>query len=505
MRRVLLVPLLVLAIAAVAVFGYVTTTLRRASADLERQVESVRRANILASRLSQLSTDTTRGVLAYRIRPTPEGAATLEALSDETDRIVAEVSRLDLSPRGRAIWRQLVATRDLRTRERERLVRAVDRGDAAQSAVLLDRWTLASDKATALTGDFSVFNLKRLTTVTTQHHQARSRAQAWLFVLLGAAALAIVAFAVLVDRWLVRPVQAVTRTARHIADERVALRVPGCERTDELGLLARTVMEMAARFVHANAELARSVETRDEFLSLAAHELRTPLAALKLHLQACHRTWVQRSLPPSVPFVETALRHAGRIETLIGDLLLFAEIRTGRFTIERQRTNLSALVDEVVHRFRDVMAHSRNGLESAISPNVSCECDAMCVGRVVTNLLANAAEHAPGTLVSVRLETEGATHVIDVEDGGPGIPRTEWALVFEPYRKGGRTERVRGLGLGLFIAKQIVEAHGGSIAVAAGARGGTRFRVELPAGGVSPDLHRAAPHGQARPPDGHPA
>jgi signal transduction histidine kinase len=271
-----------------------------------------------------------------------------------------------------------------------------------------------------------------------------------------------------------------TRTARHIADQRVALEVPGARRRDELGVLARTLMEVAGAFVHANAELSRSVETRDEFLSLAAHELKTPLSALKLHLQGCHRRWALRSQPPTVRCMETALRQTGRIEGLIGDLLLLAEIRTGHFAIARRHADLSALVREAAAPFHASMAQSGNTLETAIAPHVACECDGPRVGRVVANLLANAAEHAPGTLVSVRLSSEGATAVLEVEDGGPGIPAHEWALVFEPYRKGGRTERVRGLGLGLFLAKQIVEAHGGSMAVAAGASGGTRFRVELP-------------------------
>jgi signal transduction histidine kinase len=481
MRRVLLVPILVLALAATAALAYVTVTLRTTSAALERHVEGVRRANLLVSRLARLSTDATREVLAYRLRPSPDGAARMRSVNEQTERVVRELSTVDLSLRGNAIWRQLVSAREARARERERLVAAIDRGGEAHVRVLLDRWTLATDKTAALVADLSAFNLKRLAAVAEELHRTRSRALGWLVGVVAASALAVVAFAMLVDRRLVRPVQAITRTTRRVAEERVALQVPGRDRTDELGVLARAVTEMAGGLVHANAELARSLERRDEFLALAAHELRTPLSALKLHLEGCHRAWMRRAQPPTVRGVETALRHTGRLETLTRDLLTLAEIRDGRFKIAAQRTDLSAVVQEAADRAGGLMRSSGNSLETSIAPAVECDCDPARLGRVIASLLANAAEHAPGTLVSVRLEPRGGTTVLEVEDGGPGIPDAERSLVFEPYRKADRTERVRGLGLGLFIARQVVEAHGGTIAVGAGARGGTTCRIELPA------------------------
>jgi signal transduction histidine kinase len=479
-RRVLLVPLLAFAIAAMAPFAYVTTTLRQTSAALQGEVASVRRANVLAARLSQLSTEAVRTVLQYRLRPMPDGAERYAQLRRETDGVVEEMAALDLSPRGAVIWRQLVSARDLRAREGARLVAAVDRRDAHEIAVALERWTLATDKANALIADLTVFNLKRLASVSAELEDARARTLAWLFALLAAAVLAVVAFVLLVDRWIVRPVQAITRTSRHIAQDRVALVVPGRERHDELGLLARTVMEMAGDLVRANAELASSVAARDDFLSLAAHELKTPLSALKLHLQGSHRAWASRARAPTIEDLDTALRHTVRIELLIHDLLALAEIRAGRLAIERRRTDLSALVRDTARAAQRLLDGSRNAVELSVPDGIACDCDADRVSRVLANLLANASEHAPGTLVSVRLERSGAANVLEVEDGGPGIPEGEERLVFEPYRKGGATRRVRGLGLGLFLAKQVVEAHGGTIAIGAGARGGTRCRIALP-------------------------
>jgi signal transduction histidine kinase len=481
MRRVLLVPVLLMAVAASAALAYVTVTVRRTSAALEGQVETVRRANLLTSRMARLSIDATREVLAYQRRPTPAGAARMRALNGETEGVVREISSLDLSPRGKAIWQQLAAARAARAREREGLLAAVDRGDPAQVEVLLDRWSLATDKTSALTADLGAFNLKRLAGVVAELHRARAHALAWLVAMVGLGGVAVVGFAVLVDRRLVRPVQAITHTSRHIAEARVALEVPGRERTDELGVLARTVTEMAGALVHANAELARALERRDEFLALAAHELKTPLSALKLHLEACHRSWTRRAQPPTVRGVETALRHTGRIETLVGDLLTLAEIRDGRFAIAPQRIDLAALVHEAVQRADPAIRHAGSTLALSIPAAVPCECDPSRVGRVIASLLSNAAEHAPGTRVCVRLEPRDGANLLEVEDAGPGIPDGERALVFEPYRKADRTERVRGLGLGLFIARQVIEAHGGTISVASAARGGTTFRIELPA------------------------
>jgi signal transduction histidine kinase len=271
-----------------------------------------------------------------------------------------------------------------------------------------------------------------------------------------------------------------TEAARRIATDRSAVVVPGGERGDELGVLARAFTVTAADLVRANADLARSVHARDEFLSIASHELKTPLTALRLQLQNAQRRWPERHGEPAPAWMAAALRQLDRMDALVAELLDLARIRAGRFALVLERVDLAELVRGSAERLREVLGRAGNALAVEAEAPLAVDCDPARIEQVLANLVANAGQHAPGSAVTVRAFARGERVAFEVEDEGPGIPEEARARVFEPYeRVEGR--RGQGLGLGLYIARQIVTAHGGAIVVASGARGGARFTVELPA------------------------
>jgi signal transduction histidine kinase len=209
----------------------------------------------------------------------------------------------------------------------------------------------------------------------------------------------------------------------------------------------------------------------------------------------------QRGDDPPPTWVGAALRQIDRVEALVAELLDLARIRTGRLSLRTRRTDVAELARGVGERLREVLGRSDNRLVLAVDDRVDAECDPGRIEQVVANLLANAAQHAPGSRVVLRVRREGERAVIAVEDDGPGIPEGARERVFAPYEKLDTERRGPGLGLGLHIARQIVEAHGGRIRAAAGESGGALLVVELPAAppaeavGVS-----AARDGEARAP-----
>ena len=234
--------------------------------------------------------------------------------------------------------------------------------------------------------------------------------------------------------------------------------------------------------MRANAGLARSVAARDEFLSMASHELKTPLTALKLQLQGGARRWAdQQAGRPVPPWLPAALRQLERVEVLVAELLDLARIRSGRLTLRPGTVDLAELARGVGERLRDVLARAGSALDVEVPERLVLECDGPRLEQVLANLLSNAARHAPGTRVALRLAREGERAVLSVEDGGPGIPEEARERVFDPYEKVDRAQCGQGLGLGLHIAREIVEAHRGSIRAAAAPGGGARIVVELPA------------------------
>jgi len=492
MRKVLLLPLLLVAGLAVSALALVAATSRSATRDVERRIQEVRRANALAHRLAHLTAQQEQEVLALRFRQARERVEWIAAAEEEMNAITSDLGQLDVPPRGRALWHEVVAAQALRARERRGVVAAVESGDPAAVGLAYARWDLAAGRMSALVADLSVFNLRRLEHALEELERIGARSVELLVGVLGASALVVLAFSLFLNWFLIQPVQAMTLAARRIASERLALPVPGGHRKDELGVLARAMTRTAGDLVRANSELARSVSARDEFLSIASHELKTPLTALKLQLQGAARRWgEQHGGAPAPPWMEAALRQLSRVEALVAELLDLARIRAGRLMLRTGRVDLAELARSVADRLREVLARSGNALELDLPERLELECDAGRVEQVLANMLANTAQHAPGTRVVLRARREADRAVISVEDDGPGIPEHARERVFEPYEKVDREQRGSGLGLGLHIARQIAEAHGGSIRVAAGRRGGALVIVEIPAA--------AGPEGASRP------
>jgi HAMP domain-containing protein len=142
------------------------------------------------------------------------------------------MSELELPPRGRELWSDAIAARTVQERERRALVAALDAGSGHAGTAYV-RWQLATGRAGPLVADLTVFNLRRLERAVSELERVRSRSVALLLAVLAASAALVVAFSLVVDRWLVRPVRAMTDAARRIARERIELPVPGGHRRDD--------------------------------------------------------------------------------------------------------------------------------------------------------------------------------------------------------------------------------------------------------------------------------
>ncbi len=492
MRRLLLLPTLIVAVLAVAALAAVAVTSRSATRDVEERIQQVRRANALAFRMAHLAAEEEREVLTYRVERSPAARERMGATDAGLAAVAEQMAQVELPPRGRELWNDATAAREVQERERRALVAALD-GGAPEGGTAFVRWQLATGRAGPLAADLTVFNLRRLERAVSELERVRSRSVELLFAVLAASVALAVGFSLAVDRWLVRPVHAMTEAARRIAKERVAIPVPGGHRRDELGVLARAMTRTGGDLVRANAELARAISARDEFVSIASHELKTPLTALKLQLQIGQR----REGQAGAPWLAAALRQVDRVAGLVAELLDLARIRGGRLTLEVRPVDLAELACSVAARLADVLERSGNALEIEAPAPVGAACDPARIEQVLANLLVNASRHAPGAHVQLRVFGDGGQAVVVVEDDGPGIPPAALERVFGAYEKVERGGQEQGLGLGLYIVRQIVEAHGGTIRASAGRAAGASFRVELPGAALVPspgerDPERAA-------------
>jgi signal transduction histidine kinase len=249
---------------------------------------------------------------------------------------------------------------------------------------------------------------------------------------------------------------------------------------EELGRRLAIAVDNAR--LYASAEQA--VRARDDFLAIASHELKTPLTPLRLQIQTLERL-VRRGELDALSREKLSKIAGGadgqivRIVGLIDKLLDLTRIRAKRFRLDVGPMDLAATVRAIVeqHAAQIRQAGCRVSVEAAVP--VFGTWDRLRVEQVVANLVTNAAKYAPGARVDVRVE-RGATHArLEVRDEGPGIPFPDQARLFRPFERA-RTAESSGLGLGLFIVRQIVEAHGGTVSLSSAPGQGTSFVVELP-------------------------
>jgi len=250
--------------------------------------------------------------------------------------------------------------------------------------------------------------------------------------------------------------------------------------------LAREVAHRAAMAID-NARLygqaQEGIRIREEFLTVASHELYTPITSLMLSLQAMLPSVRSgEALNPQTmqKLLDLASRQGRRLTRLVGDLLDVSRIERGRLLLDLGEVELGALVREVVERLEPDLARSQCALSLAMNAPVTGHWDRSRLDQVITNLLANSIKFGAGRPVEISVSAEGAVARLMVRDSGIGINVARQSRIFERFERAASAEHYGGLGLGLYISRRIVEAHGGSIRVDSRPGAGSTFSVELP-------------------------
>jgi signal transduction histidine kinase len=234
------------------------------------------------------------------------------------------------------------------------------------------------------------------------------------------------------------------------------------------------------------AERARAIRAREHFISIASHELRTPLAPLRLQVQRVLRALRRRpdAMPADaiVDALEVVDRQAERLAGLLESVLDVTRLRIGRLPLKLEAVDLGAIVDEIAATQREPLAQSGCTLTVERRGRLQGQWDRGRLTQVLSNLVVNAMKHGGAGPIEISLEGGDAQVAAVVRDHGPGVPRGAEDRIFRRFEHASAPSEVRGMGLGLYIAREIIEAHGGRIRVQSPAGGGAAFRIELPTG-----------------------
>jgi chemotaxis family two-component system sensor kinase Cph1 len=247
--------------------------------------------------------------------------------------------------------------------------------------------------------------------------------------------------------------------------------------------LAGVLLEKAGKIAVLNANLEAAVRSRDDFLSVASHELRTPVTTLGLLLESLRRALDRGQVPADrvLGRLDVALKQVQRLNHLMGELLDVSRITAGRLSLDVTEVDLVAVARAVVERFEQAASASGIQITLCADAPVRGRWDELRVDQVLTNLLSNALKYGLGQPVHVRVAVEGGRAVVRVEDRGAGVPEDALERIFERFeRASGAGKATPGLGLGLWIVRQLVERHGGDVRVDSRPGHGSTFTVTLP-------------------------
>lgn len=224
-----------------------------------------------------------------------------------------------------------------------------------------------------------------------------------------------------------------------------------------------------------------SLTTRDEFLAIVSHDLRNPLGAVSSGTELLLDESAQRNLSSdTVSLLRLIKRNVDTASRLIADILDVESMAAGKLNLEFKVCDICAIMSDAVNSVAHLAKDRNITIEQSITPDCSITCDHTRISQILSNLLGNAIKFTPeGGHIDLTARWTDGHLLILVKDSGPGVPEEKKNKIFEKFAQIGSKDR-RGLGLGLYISKVLVEAHGGKLWVESSADKGSTFCIQLP-------------------------
>lgn len=241
--------------------------------------------------------------------------------------------------------------------------------------------------------------------------------------------------------------------------------------------------DLENRVLERTKELTAAINTRDQFLSIASHELKTPLTSLQIYTQLLvkklnHVEKIDLGHDQAMTFLSMVDSQNKRLGRLIEDMLDVSNIQRGKLELNKVKTNISSVVADFVERFRPHFENKE--LTFHHSSDALVDLDVFRFDQVLHNILNNAIKYAPESSVVVKVERINAEVLVSINDHGRGIEEKDIHKIFNRFERAASRNDPTGLGLGLYIAREIVGAHGGRIWVESNVGQGTTFFISIP-------------------------
>lgn len=292
-----------------------------------------------------------------------------------------------------------------------------------------------------------------------------------------------VLFLLRLEKRVFKPLEKLKNGVEEVARGNYDVKVK-CDLDNEIGLLVASFNEMARKLGESERLKAEYEENRKTFIANVSHDLKTPVASLQGYVEAM----LDKDVPPEnkINYLQVIHRNIIYVNRLIDDLFLFARLDMQKLDFQFEVVPVRAFMGDLTEEFRFELAEKQVRLEYAdkMEQDLPVRMDRKRLRQAIGNIIGNAIKYGPeqGLVIETELRKEGGSVCVELGDNGPGIPADKLTHIFERFYRidHERTKDLMSTGLGLAIARELVEAHGGSITAAGEEGRGTCFRITLP-------------------------
>lgn len=257
------------------------------------------------------------------------------------------------------------------------------------------------------------------------------------------------------------------------------------DRIKEYKRMERDLNKRIVELVEQNSNYSKEIRSRDEFLSIASHELKTPLTSMLLQTQtALHNirnvSVAHFSFDNLLKMLESVENQTKRLSKMINDLLAVSLITTSNLTLEYEEVDLDKLVQDILTDFSARLEKDNYKVKYDGEKNLIGNWDKIRMEQTVSNFISNAIKYGNHKEIEIRTRRQNNHAEFVIQDHGIGIPRNKQKNIFELFQRAVSPEKYKGLGVGLYITDKIIRAHGGSVEVSSSPDNGARFTMKLP-------------------------
>lgn len=464
----------------ISIFVGILLHVYRTQQTIDRQIATAKKIHELTNQLISIRNDSQTSLLSYRYHKDEAYLRNINSNKETVNRLIPEMYTLLSTDTGKALLSEYDRSRKPLQESRNKFIEAMQSNDDQRIAQSFDIWEIHAAFSAAALQDVSNYNFNIFERTQLVYREILSQTYAAGVILTVLIIVFLIVMYYYLKRVITLPVQEISAAAHQVSQGKFDTSVT-VRSSDELGKLSNDINGMAVKLKQYYDHLQSEMQRKDEFISIASHELKTPVTSLKAFVQILKRKSDESGEHDLMRYLTKMDEQILRLTGLIANLLDVARIQSGKMPFEMKKFDLNACIGDIVEVNSQITKKHRIIVKGSVNKLIYGDEDRIC--QVLNNLITNAVKYSPKKdTVEIHITNTPDNVLVSVRDFGIGIDKKHQKKIFERfYRVSGSVETTfPGLGIGLYISSEIIRRHGGKLYVESTKGKGSTFSFTLP-------------------------